>query len=42
MLIGNQTDEEADSALDALSSEEEPKLVGLTEVDLDDLLGEDF
>ena len=42
MLIGNQTDEEADSALDALSNEEEPKLVGLTEIDLDDLLGEDF
>ena len=46
MLIGSTDDDEADEALDALSEEEpvveESVIVGLTDSDLDALLGEDF
>jgi len=48
MLIGNQTDDDADQALEAMSNGksngkgEEPVFVGLTDDDLDALLGEDF
>lgn len=46
MLIGSTDDDEADEALEALSEEEpvveESVIVGLTDSDLDALLGEDF
>lgn len=45
MLAGDQTDNDADDALEALSEEEpkeEPTLMGLSDDHLDALLGEDF